>query len=222
MSEAYRIDFEDLESEFVQLFIDVTEIIEKDETVTMEKLKKFLSRFHELRASLASAVTIVDLLDIIQDHSSFTCCSRLHHVARYFKITAATEKIESYLRFVEKFCSQKLSKHIYMKPFVTGKTPEIKQATTIVFKLEWRPDKRTLSNIQSVIRQTFNYYCINVHIVVVRGGSVRVLCVAPQHVMKHLVRLAQVNMDVLVESGVTYLRVGDTIVVDNSGQNEVR
>ena len=39
MSEAYRIDFEDLESEFVQLFIDVTEIIEDDETVTMEKLK---------------------------------------------------------------------------------------------------------------------------------------------------------------------------------------
>ena len=45
---------------------------------------------------------------------------------------------------------------------------------------------------------------------------------SPQLVMKHLMRLAQENKEVLVESGVTYLRVGDTIVVDNSGQNEVR
>ena len=78
MSEAYRIDFEDLESEFVQLFIEVTKIIEKAETVTTEKLKHFLSRFRDLRASLASADTIIDLLDIIQDHSSFTCCSLLN------------------------------------------------------------------------------------------------------------------------------------------------
>ena len=55
VSEAYRIDFEHLESEFVQLFIDVTEIIEKDETVTMANLKQFLSRFHDLKASLAKA-----------------------------------------------------------------------------------------------------------------------------------------------------------------------
>ena len=203
VSEAYRIDFEDLKSEYVQLFIDVAKIIEKNnKRVTKKKLKEFLSRFDELRASLASADTIIDLLDIIRDHSSFTCCSRLQHVARYFKITAATEKIESYLKFVEQFCSQKLSKHFYMKPFVTGKRTEITPSTTITFKLEWRPGEKTLSNIQSVLRQAFNYYCINVHIVVVRGGSVRVLCYSPQHVMKHLVRLAQVNKEVLVESGV--------------------
>ena len=170
VSEAYRIDFEVLESEYVQLFIDIAEIIKKDITVTMEKLKQFLSRFRELRASLASANTIIDLLDIIQDHSSFTYCSLLQHVARYFKITAATEKIESYLKYVEQFCSQKLSKHIYMKPFVTGKTTEFTPSTTITFKLEWRPSEKTLSNIQSVLRLAFNYYRINVHIVVVRGG----------------------------------------------------
>ena len=45
VSEAYRIDFEDLESEFVQLFIDVTEIIKKNKRVTKKKLKQFLSVF---------------------------------------------------------------------------------------------------------------------------------------------------------------------------------
>ena len=56
----------------------------------------------------------------------------------------------------------------------------------------------------------------------VRGGSVRVICYAPQYLMTELVRLAQKNRELLVESSVTYLRVGDTIVVDTSDQNEVR
>ena len=40
--------------------------------------------------------------------------------------------------------------------------------------------------------------------------------------MTELVRLAQKNKELLVESSVTYLRVGDTIVVDTSDQYEVR
>ena len=39
--------------------------------------------------------------------------------------------------------------------------------------------------------------------------------------MTELVRLAQKNRVLLVKSSVTYLRVGDTIVVDTSDQNEV-
>ena len=60
------------------------------------------------------------------------------------------------------------------------------------------------------------------HIIVIRGGSVRVICCAPQYLVTELVRLAQKNRELLVESSVTYLRVGDTIVVDTSDQNEVR
>ena len=220
--EVYRVDYEDLQSEFVQLFIKVTEIIEKDESITQEKLKKSLFHFPDMKVALSSAESIYDIMDVIREHSSFTCCSRLQHVTRHFKIGAAAKEIEKYFKYVKKFCSQKISKHIYMKPFISGKTIEFSPSTTVTFKLEWRPDEKTLSDIQSVLRQAFHYHCINVHIVVVRGGSVRVLCYSPWHVMKHLVRLARVNKEVLVESGVTYLRVGDTIVVDNSGQNEVR
>ena len=56
----------------------------------------------------------------------------------------------------------------------------------------------------------------------VRGGSVRVICYAPQYLMTELVRLAHKNKELLVKNSVTYLRVGDTIVVDTSDQNEVR
>ena len=73
-----------------------------------------------------------------------------------------------------------------------------------------------------LLQQAFHEHSVYVHIVVVRGGSVRVICCAPQYLMTELVRLAQKNRELLVESSVTYLRVGDTIVVDTSDQNEVR
>ena len=161
------------------------------------------------------------MMHVIQQHSSFTCCSYLEHVADQLKLPALTEEIENYNKYVNEFCSQTLTRHIYMKPFITNKSIEFTPATTITFKLEWSPSKKTLTDIQSILRQAFHEHQIYVHIVVVRGGSVRVICVSPQHVMKHLVRLAQVNKEILVENGVTYLRVGNTIVVDNSGQNEV-
>ena len=104
-----------------------------------------------------------------------------------------------------------------MKPFLTAKSIDFTPSTTITFKLRWSPAEKTLSDIQRLLQQAFDEQSVYVHIVVVRGGSVRVICCAPQYLMVELVRLAQRNRELLVhESSVTYLRVGDTIVVDST------
>ena len=172
--------------------------------------------------SLDNARSISDIIDIIHKHSSLTSCTHLKGVARRFNIPAATEKIEKYYQFVNEFCQHKLTQHIYMKPFLTAKPTHFTPSTTITFKLRWSPAKKTLSDIQNLLQQAFEEQSVYVHIVVVRGGSVRVICCAPQYLMTELVRLAQKNKELLVESSVTYLRVGDTIVVDTSDQYEVR
>ena len=125
---------------------------------------------------------------------------------------------------MKEFNHQKLIQHIYMKPFLNSKSVDLTSSTntTITFKLRWSPADKTLSDIQDLLQQAFEEQSIYVHIIVVRGGSVRVICCAPQYLMTELVRLAQKNRELLVESSVTYLRVGDTIVVDTSDQNEVR
>ena len=220
--EKYRGDFEDIQNRFAQLFDEVAEILENEEFVTIERLKRFVSRIPEMKDSLDNAHTISDIIDIIQEHSSFTCCSYLKGVARRFNVSAVTEKIEKYYQFVSEFCQYELTQHIYMKPFLTAKSMTFSPSTTITFKLQWHPFKKTLSDIQSLLRQAFLEQSVYVHIVVIRGGSVRVICCAPQYLMTELVRLAQKNRELLVESSVTYLRVGDTIVVDTSDQNEVR
>ena len=218
----YRRDYEDIQSRFHQLFDEVTEILENDKTITIERLKRFLSKFPEVKDSLDNAHTISDIIDIIHKHSSLTSCSHLKGVATRFNVSAVLEKIETYYKFVDDFCQYKLANHVYMKPFLNAKSTEFTPSTTITFKLRWRPNDKTLSDILELLQQAFDEQSVYVHIVVVRGGSVRVICCAPQYLMAELVRLAQKNRELLVESSVTYLRVGDTIVVDTSDQNEVR
>ena len=188
----------------------------------MSKLKRFLSKYPNLKAPLDNADTIANVMDVIQEQSSFTCCSYLEHTATRFNVTAAVEKITDYYKSVDEFCQHVLRHHVYMQPFITAKSINITDSEIISFKLEWSPDTKTLSDIQSLLRHAFDEQSVYVRIVVVRGGSVRVICCAPQYLMTELVRLAQKNRELLVESSVTYLRVGDTIVVNTSDQNEVR
>ena len=218
----FREDFEDIQNRFAQLFDEVAEILENEESITPERLKRYVSRIPEMNDSLDNAHTISDIIDIIQKHSSLTCFTYLKGIAIRFKVSTVTEKIENYYQIVNQFCHQKLTQHVYIKPFLTAKSICFNSSTTITFKLRWTPAERTLSDIKDLLRQAFEEQSIYVHIVVVRGGSVQVICCAPQYLMTELVRLAQKNRELLVKSSVTYLRLGDTLVVDTSDQNEVR
>ena len=153
---------------YVQLFDECAEILENDDSVTLDKLKRFLSRFPELRTSLNNTNTISDVVDLIYDFSSITDCSYLKSVATRFNISAAVEKIYNYYKYVDNFCRNELIHHIYMKPFITGKSITLTSATTITFVLEWRPTKKTLSDIQSILQLALYTYCsTDVHVVVV-------------------------------------------------------
>ena len=102
--EKYRSDFEDMQNRFAQLFDEVVEILENEESVTPERLKRYVSKIPEMSDSLDNAHTISDIIDIILKHSSLTCCTYLKGVARRFNISAVTEKIEKYYQFVSEFC----------------------------------------------------------------------------------------------------------------------
>ena len=218
----YRKDFIDIYAEFIKVFYKVADMFEKEKSVTPEKLKHYLSKFPDLTPHLCHAETTSQVLDVVQENISFiSCCSFLRNAADFFTLTGAVEVIKKYSTYVDEFCTQTLTRHIYMEPFVSTKS-KFAPSTTITFKLGWNSADKTLLDIRELLEKAFHEQHIYVHIVVVRGGSVKVICVSPQHVMKHLVRLAQMNKEVLVENGMTYLRVGETIVVDKSGQNEVK
>ena len=80
MSERYRRDYEDVQNRFAKVFDEVAEILEKEKSVTLKQLKRYVSKIPEMKDSLDNAHTISDIIDIIQEHSSFICCSHLKGV----------------------------------------------------------------------------------------------------------------------------------------------
>ena len=49
----------------------------------------------------------------------------------------------------------------------------------------------------------------------------QVTCYAPQYLMGALVRLARESKEILLESGVIYLNVGYSVLLDNNAQEKV-
>ena len=89
---------------------------------------------------------------------------------------------------------------------------------TLTLKLEWKPDDKTLADIQSLIRKTFHSLFKFIHVVVVKEGSVTVICYAPHYIMGTLVQMAKKSKSMLLENSVSYLSIGYTVVLDSTDQ----
>ena len=89
---------------------------------------------------------------------------------------------------------------------------------TLTLKLEWKPDDKTLADIQSLIRKTFKSLSDLIHVVVVKEGSVTVICYAPHYIMGTLVQMAKESKSMLLENSVSYLSIGYTVVLDSTAQ----
>ena len=126
-------------------------------------------------------------------------------MATSFKLSQASEKIDTYNEFVEKFCEHKLTQHTCVNSFLAEHTKHLLSSETITLKLEWNPDDQTLGDIQVIIRKTFKSLASHIHVVLVKEGSVTVICYAPQYLMGALVRLGWESREALVEYQVTYL-----------------
>ena len=204
-----------------QLFFDITEMIE-EAAVTIQRLKKRLTFFADLRIPLQDADTITDVMKIVQQHTSFTNCTYLETVVNCVNIPAAKREIDAYYSFVEHFCQHKLQQHSYVASLLANRSKHLHYSETITFKLQWNPVEKTLADIRSTLGKTFDILANYIHVKQVKGGCVMVICYAPQYLMGALVKLAQENMKVLVESSVTYLSVGYAVVLDNRAQEKVK
>ena len=221
VSEVYKHEYGMIQNKFVRLFLDVTKILENKDCVTLEDLKELLTSYPELENLLQEADTIRKVMRVVRDHCSFISYYYLDAIAEYFNISEITDKVKRFEQSVEEFCKHSLEEHSYVSSFLANQSKHLLSAETISFKLEWSPHNNTLTNIKGLLRKTFKTLASQTQVVCVRGGCVEVICYAPLYLMGALVKLARERRKMLVESKVTYLSVGYTIVVDNSVEKKV-
>ena len=217
----YRKDFDSIKRKFVSLHFQISKLLTKSDHVTLDNLKELLAFYSDLEGPLQAAETINSVMRIVQQHSSVINCSYLEFIADHFDLPDVSKKIDAYHDLVDEFCQRTIRQHSYVTTFMAEQQNHILSTQKLTLKLEWKPDDKTLADIQSLIRKTFKSLSDHVHVVVVKEGSVTVICYAPHYIMGSLVQMAKESKRMLLENSVSYLSIGYTVVLDSSTDQEV-
>ena len=219
----YQEDFDAVNRKFISLHHRVSDMLERNRSVPLKKLKRLLSANSDLRGPLKSARSFNSVMCIVLEHSSIINCSSLRLIAEHFNLPEVTRELDVYKEQVDEFCQKTIREHSYVKQFVGEQPKHFLSTQTITLKLEWNPDKKTLADIQSLIRKTFHSLCDLIHVDVISEGSVTVVCYAPHYIMGALVQMAEENKSRLLKNSVSYLSIGYAVVLDRTSQEkEVR
>ena len=182
--------------------------------VPVDDLKKYVRRFRELETD--AAVTTDDIMKVVHNECTLAECSYLEKIADHFDLQEAKKSIEHYRSTLNDFCKHTLEEHSYAKSFLVDHPDPILPSSNkieITFKLEWNAKEKSLKDVRDLLRMVFGDLTDRVQIVVIQGGSVVVVCWAPQYLMNELVELAKSNLDQLDNVGVVELTVGDIEVI---------
>ena len=217
----YQEDFDAVNRKFISLHHRVSDMLERNHSVPLKKLKRLLSTYADLKGPLKSARSYYDVMCVVLEHSSIINCSSLSHIAEYFNLPEITRELDFYKKQVDEFCQKTIREHSYVKQFVGEQLKHFLTTQTITLKLEWKPDKKTLADIQSLIRKTFHGLSDLIHVDVISEGSVIVVCYAPHYIMGALVKMAEENKSMLLENSVSYLSIGYAVVLDSTATEKV-
>ena len=216
VSVVYKKQFDAIEKEFVSLHLRASHII-LNSFVTLQKLKELLSFYPQLAMPIRNAESVVEVMQVIQQHSSFINCSYLEHVAEHFKLPEVTKEIDNYNKLVDDFCNSKIIQHSYMKRF-TIDPPQYNMSSQIIkikIVLQWNPASKTLNDIRTLLEKAFQNLSSLIHVDVISEGSVMVVCYAPHYIMGALLKMIRKNKNMLLENSVSYLSIGYTVVLDS-------
>ena len=212
MPDYYKKDYTKLQVSFCKMFDCMCEEVESAE-VSVDTLKRYLCRtFAELKDILQNVGTVDQVMEAVRSECSLTDCSYLEEIASQFKLKNVAKRIIDYHEILDTFCQHTIADHFYVKSFREDYHRNIHSSNKVTFRLNWKAQKKTLKDIRNVLYKAFGYLSVRVEIVVIQDGSVMVVCWAPQHLMKELVRLAELKWYKLREMGVVKLTIGDTEV----------
>ena len=212
-----------MEVTFGNLMIKMSPLI-KAGIPSLEDLKIYLRTcFRDLRPQLATAESINDVMDLVQDKCTIinVCC--LEAIVDHYNITAAKQHIEEFKTAVDTFC-EKIKTDICLKQnFKISSFSHHLTCETIEFVLEWETDKYTLRDIKHLLSKAFGDMAKSVQVRAVNdGNSIIVTCYAPLSLMDFLLTTAERNLNLLKENGVIKLTFGYHTIYDKHQRDEVR
>ena len=219
----FQHDFDQMRMKFGKLFYTVAPLIAKG-IPSLQDLKTYLRRcFRELRPQLATAESLDDVMDLVQDKCTIinVCC--LEEIVDQYDITEAKEHITNYNTAVDEFCKKIKADVCCNQSFIISSSSRQLTCETIVFVVEWEADKYTLIDIRGLLSKAFKGMAKKVQVISVNeGNSIIVTCYAPQSLIELLLMTAKENLGSLTQLGVIKLTIGYHTIYDKRQRDKVR
>ena len=137
----------------------------------------------------------------VRNECSLTDCSYLEMIADRFKLQKCQQTTDNYHSSLSSFCCHTLTEHPYVESFCEDCSQYIISSNRITFKL-WNAIFIRRQDIRDVLQMGFEELATRIQIVVIKAGSVVVVCWFPQNLEKLLVRISQKTLIQLTEMGV--------------------
>ena len=219
----FQHDFDQMRMKFGKLVYTVAPLIAKG-IPSLQELKTYLCRcFRELRPQLATAESLDDVMDLVQDKCTIIniCC--LEEIVDQYDITEAKAHITNYNTLVDEFCEKIKADVCCNQSFTITSSSHQLTCETIVFVLEWKTDEHTLFDIRGLLSKAFKDMAKSVQVKAVNeGNSIIVTCYAPQSLIDLLLMTAKENLDLLKQLGVIKLTIGYHTIYDKCQRDKVR
>ena len=219
----FQHDFDQIKMKFGKLFYTVAPLIAKG-IPSLQDLKTYLRRcFRDLRPQLATAESLDDVMDLVQDKCTIIniCC--LEEIVDQYDITDAKEHITNYNTAVDKFCEKIKADVCCNQSFIISSSSHQLTCETIVFVLEWKTDEHTLFDIRGLLSKAFKDMAKSVQVRSIKeDNSIIVTCYTSQSLNDLLLITAEENLESLKQLGVIKLTIGYHTIYDKCQRDKVR
>ena len=172
--------------------------------------------FPDLEPQLFHKETINEVLDVVKRKCSIVNVCPLEVLTTEFGIKEAEKKLGSFKNMAKDFCKSISVQLCLGEELQAVHTPRLK-SETVVFILDWNPDKSTLQDINDVLQELepLGNYRVQIDQVGI-GKSVVVTCYCPTEYMTPLITTVINKILILEKRGLKEFIVGNSTVWDNS------
>ena len=204
------------------LVLRFQKVVEKA-NVSFEDLKQYIIFYHpheQYRDELRKARDIYEVFDVIR--SKF--CSLFNYdvllrIAENFNLPDGFKVIQEYEAEEDNY--RKLLSSSTLASELQRENELLRQNLSctkrIILRLQrWaRPPAPTVAEFQEVIKEVFADLGDLLHLLEVGPGSIIVTMIAPERVIGALIALAKKSIAYLRDIGVTWLTIGDTLIIND-------
>ena len=218
----YEYDFDTMRRKFGDLIVTVASFI-KASIPSLEELKSYIRKcFPELEDKLAKAESFDIVMNVVRDKDTIINISCLEAIVDHYKVAKAKQHLDDFKTAVDTFCKNIKADICSGQSFKIDSSSLLPTHVTIEFTLGWNAHERTLKDIRGLLSKAFKDMANFVQVRAIKGGSIMVICYAPQYMMDRLLRIAKDNLDLLIEEGVIKLKIGTHIIYNKYKSNTVR